>query len=75
VVIVGYDRGGNAVGQLSVDMDGAQALRINSVMEQLGASDQAVGRITVQSAPGMQLYAQTAEVDLGTGDVEIARVK
>jgi hypothetical protein len=75
VVIVGYDRGGNAVGQLSVDMDGPQALRVNSVMEQLGVPDQNVGRISVQSAPGMQLYAQTAEVDVGTGDVEIARVK
>jgi hypothetical protein len=44
-------------------------------MAQLGAPDQAVGRISVQSAAGMQLYAQTAEVDLDTGDVEIARVK
>ncbi len=75
VVVVGYDHAGNAIGQLSVDMGEAQAVRINSVMEQLGASDQAVGRIGVQSAPGMQLYAQTAEVDLDTGDVEIARVK
>ena len=75
VTIVGYDRLGNVVGQLSVDMAESQAVRINSVMEQLGAPDQSVGRISVQSATGMQLYAQTAQVDLGTGDVEIARVK
>ncbi len=75
VTIVGYDGSGNVVGQLSVDIGEAEAIRVNSVMEQLGAPGQSVGRITVMSAPGMQLYAQTAEVDLDTGDVEIARVK
>jgi streptogramin lyase len=75
VTVVGYDGQGNEVGRLSVDMAESQALRVNSVMEQLGAPDQSVGRITVTSAPGMQLYAETAEVDLDTGDVEFARVK
>jgi streptogramin lyase len=75
VTVVGYDGKGNAVGTLSVDMAESQALRLNSVMEQLGAPGQSVGRIGVTSAPGMQLYAETAEVDLDTGDVEFARVK
>jgi hypothetical protein len=75
VTVVGYDGQGNEVGRLSVDMAESQAVRVNSVMEQLGAPDQSVGRITVTSAPGMQLYAETAEVDLDTGDVEFARVK
>jgi len=75
VTVVGYDGKGNAVGTLSVAIGESQALRINSVMEQLGAPGQSVGRIGVTSAPGMQLYAETAEVDLDTGDVEFARVK
>jgi streptogramin lyase len=75
VAVVGYDGKGNVVGQLSVDIGEAEAVRIDSVMEQLGAPGQSVGRITVLSAQGMQLYAETAEVDLDTGDVEIARVK
>jgi hypothetical protein len=75
VTVVGYDGKGNAVGTLSVDMAESQAVRLNSVMEQLGAPGQSVGRIGVTSAPGMQLYAETAEVDLDTGDVEFARVK
>jgi len=29
----------------------------------------------VTATPGMQVYAQTAQVDAGTGDVEIARLK
>jgi hypothetical protein len=75
VTVVGYDGQGNEVGRLSVGMAESQAVRVNSVMEQLGAPGQSVGRITVTPAPGMQLYAETAEVDLDTGDVEFARVK
>ena len=58
-----------------LDTAESQAVRVNSVMEQLGAPGQSVGRMTVTSAPGMQLYAETAEVDRATGDVEFARVK
>lgn len=75
VQLVGYDSAGNQTGQLSVDVASGQALRINSVMAQLGAPDQAAGRLTVTPEPGMQLYAETAEVDRDTGDVEIARVR
>src|SRR4029077_7612116 len=47
VTVLGYDGAGNAVGSLSVDMAAGQAVRVNSVMAQLGAPDQNVGRITV----------------------------
>ncbi len=72
VAVVGYDGSGNVVGQLSVDIGEGEAVRINSVMEQLGAPDQSVGRITVTAATGMRVYAQTAQVDAGTRDVEIS---
>jgi Flp pilus assembly protein TadD len=72
VTVAGYDGAGNAVGSLSIDMAAGQAVRINSIMAQLGAPDQQVGRITVTGTPGMQLFAETAEVDAATGDVEYA---
>jgi hypothetical protein len=75
VTVAGYDGAGNAVGSLSVDMAAGQAVRVNAVMTQLGAPDQPVGRITVTGTPGMQIYAETAEVDAATGDVEYARLK
>ncbi|HEY3123264.1 MAG TPA: hypothetical protein VGK70_04300 [Thermoanaerobaculia bacterium] len=75
VTVVGYDAQGNQIGSLSADVAAAEAVRINFVMEQLGVSDQAAGRIAVTATPGMQLYAQTAQADAGTGDVEIARLK
>jgi hypothetical protein len=75
VTVAGYDGAGNALGTLSVGVAAGQALRINSVMAQLGAPDQKVGRITVTGTPGMQLYAETAEVDAVTGDVDFAKLK
>ena len=75
VTVAGYDGAGNAVGSLSIDMAAGQAVRINSVMAQLGAPDQKVGRITVTGTPGMQLFAETAEVDAATGDVEYLRLQ
>ncbi len=75
VTVVGYDAQGNQIGSLSADLAAAEAVRINFVMEQLGVSDQAAGRIAVTATPGMQVYAQTAQADAGTGDVEIAKLK
>jgi hypothetical protein len=75
VTVVGYDAVGNTLGTLSVDVAALQAVRINSVMAQLGAPDQSVGRITVTGTPGMQIYAETAEVDADTGDVDILKVQ
>jgi hypothetical protein len=75
VTVAGYDGAGNAEGTLSVTIAAGQAVRINSVMAQLGAPDQKVGRFTVTGTPGMQLYAETAEVDSATGDVDFARLK
>jgi len=58
-----------------VTVPAGAAVRVNSVLAQMGVSDQSVGRITVSPDPGMVVYAQTAEVDADTGDVEIARLQ
>jgi hypothetical protein len=75
VTITGYDAQGNQIGTLSVDMAAQQAVRVNSVMEQLGATDPNPGRISVTPDSGMVLFAETAAVDADTGDVEIARLQ
>jgi hypothetical protein len=75
VEIVGYDTSSNEIGRLHIDMGAGQAVRVNSVMDQLGASGQASGRITVTPGPGMAVFAQTAEADAGTGDLELTKLK
>jgi streptogramin lyase len=75
VTIVGYDPLGNQIGTLSVDVAAQQAVRVNSVMQQLGATGTNPARISVTGTPGMILFAETASVDADTGDVEIARLK
>src|SRR5262249_59699426 len=47
VEIVGYDTSSNEIGRLHIDMGAGQAVRVNSVMDQLGAGGPASGRITV----------------------------
>jgi streptogramin lyase len=73
--VTGYDGSGNQVGQLSADIAAGQAVRIDSVMEQLGADGQAVGRLSVTGTSGMSLFAETVEVDADTGDLEIATLR
>ena len=73
VTVVGYDGDGNEIGRLPVPIAAGRAARVNSVMAQMGVTNQAVGRIAVLPAPGMVLYAQTAEVDADTRDLEIAK--
>jgi hypothetical protein len=73
--VVGYDKDGNEIGRESVDIPAGEGVRINSVMEQLGVPDQAAGSLNVTAAPGMALFAQTAEVDAVTGDVEVRKLR
>jgi streptogramin lyase len=75
VTVVGYDALGNEIGSLSTDVGAAEAVRINFVMQQLGVSDLAAGRIAVTATAGMRVYAQTAQADAATGDIEIAGLK
>jgi sugar lactone lactonase YvrE len=75
VMVVGYDGDGNQIGQLPVAMAAGGASRVDSVMRQLGVASQSAGRIAVMPASGMVVYAQTAEVDADTGDLEIARLR
>jgi hypothetical protein len=73
VTVIGYDGAGNEVGRIPVSIGAGQSERVDSVFTQLGIFDQSVGRIRVETAPGMQVFAETAEVD-ASGDLEIAEL-
>jgi streptogramin lyase len=73
VTVIGYDGRGNEVGRLSIFIGAHQAARVNSVFAQFGVFDQRAGRIRIETDPGTQVYAETAEVD-ASGDVEIAKM-
>ena len=75
VTVIGYDNTGMELGRISVDMAAGQAVRVNSVMEQFGVTDSRANRIRLETTPGLSLFAQLAEVDAATGDVEFQKLK
>ncbi len=74
VTVIGYDGKGVEVGRLAVPVGARQPARVNSVFSQFGITNQSVGRIRIETEPGMKIYAETAEVD-ASGDLDIARVR
>ncbi|HEX7137260.1 MAG TPA: hypothetical protein VF219_05420, partial [Vicinamibacterales bacterium] len=70
VKVIGFDRSGAQVGQLSVNIPSHQSARVDSVFAQFGVLNQTAGRIRIETASGMQVFAETAEVDI-SGDLEI----
>jgi hypothetical protein len=69
VTVIGYNGSGNEIGRLTFAMDAKQPARVDSVFAQFGALNQSAGRIRVQVDPGMQVFAETAEVDV-SGDTD-----
>ncbi len=74
VTVIGYDGTGTEVGRIAVPVGNRQPARVSSVLLQMGITDQTVGRLRIETTPGMQVYAETAEVD-ASGDLEIARLQ
>ena len=70
VKVIGFDGSGTQVGQLSVNIPSHQAARVDSVFAQFGVFNQTAGRIRIETATGMQVFAETAVVDI-SGDLEI----
>src|SRR5262249_37454143 len=67
--VIGYNGAGTQVGRLTVSMGAKESARVDSVFAHFGIFDQAAGKIRVEVTPGMQVFAETAEVDIG-GDSE-----
>ena len=66
----GYDASGAPVGQLAVPVGALVATRVDQLFPALGAPGTSLGSVRVTPSAGMQLYAQTVEVDGVTGDTE-----
>lgn len=73
--VIGFDAEGNEIGRLSVSLRAGEVARVDSVLAQLGVTEQAAGSLRLETAPGMSVFAMTAEVDSETGDVEYARLR
>ncbi len=71
VTINAFDASGAAAGQLLLPVGAQSAARVNRVLEAAGAGSVTLGRIRVQASAGMQLYAQTVDVDGVTADTDL----
>ena len=69
--IVALNGNGEETGRTTVAIGANRAVRLDSIMAALGATDQNNGRLVIEASEGMLLYAWTAEVDAVTGDVEV----
>jgi hypothetical protein len=73
--VVGFDGAGSEVGRLDLPLAAGEAARVNAVFNALGVGEIPGGSIRVMAAPGMRLFAQTAELDTVTSDPEYARLE
>jgi hypothetical protein len=69
--IISFNGNGDEVSRMSLPIGENEAARVDSVRALLGTFDENNGRLVVESTEGMLLYAEVAEVDAPTGDVEI----
>ena len=74
VTLTAYDADGASVGQLALPIAASSSARVDRVLAALGAPVQ-FGRIRIQPSAGMKLYAQTVNVDPGTGDSDLIDVR
>jgi hypothetical protein len=70
VTVTAYDAQGNTTGQATFGLAPGQVLRVPAVVTAVGGAGGPAGRIGVNS--DIFLYAVTEQIDLATGDIEIA---
>jgi streptogramin lyase len=70
VRVTAYDAAGNTTGQATFRVAPGQVLRVPAVVTAVGGAGGPAGRIVVNS--DILVYAVTEQIDLATGDVEIA---
>ncbi len=75
VTITAFDGSGSNVGQLLLQIGDHQATRVNGVLAAAGGQGTDPGRIRVEASAGMQLFAQTVDVDGVTGDTELSDLR
>ena len=75
LIVIGIDGSGNETGRQTVALGANQTLRIPAVLTQVGGTGSTAARVRVQTAAGMHVYAAAEQIDLGTGDLEITRLR
>ncbi len=75
VTVIGYDDSGNEIGRRTVSIGSSTSVRLPAVLTTLGGAGLTAARIRVQTPAGSRVYAVTEQIDAGTGDVEIARLR
>ncbi|MDQ2970992.1 MAG: hypothetical protein M3R34_07625, partial [Acidobacteriota bacterium] len=70
VTVTAYNAAGNPTGQATFGLAPGQVLRVPAVVTAVGGAGGPVGRIVVSS--DIFIYAVTEQIDLATGDIEIA---
>jgi streptogramin lyase len=75
VTITGVNGSGQTVGQLALPVGSGAGTRVDRIFPTLGAPGTGFGHIRVAASAGMQVYAQTVEVDAITGDTDPADLR
>ncbi|MEO8191555.1 MAG: hypothetical protein ABI682_14540 [Acidobacteriota bacterium] len=75
VTVIGLDGSGKEVGRRSVPIGSQGSVRLPAVLTTLGGSGLSEARLRVETSAGARIYAITEQIDRGTGDVEIARLR
>jgi streptogramin lyase len=74
VTVIGYNADGSEIGRFPIEVAPHEATRLNAVLAVMGVSDNmGVGRIRIETSPGMRLFAESAVLD-ASGDVDITRL-
>ena len=71
--VIGFDEHGVETGRRDVPVGARASVRIPAVLTTLNGGGLA-GRVRVQAA-GARIFAATEQIDLGTGDVEVAALR
>lgn len=73
VTVVGIDASGAETGRETLPIASQATLRRPAVANEIGGST--VARMRVEAGAGTTIYAAAEQIDLGTGDMEISRLK
>ena len=73
VTVIGLDASGAETGRETLPIPSQTTLRRPAIANEVGGSGAV--RLRVETTLGTRIYAATEQIDLGTGDVELARMR
>jgi streptogramin lyase len=73
VTVVGIDASGAETGRETLPIGSQATLRRPAIGSEIGGSS--VARLRLEAGPGTTIYAAAEQIDLGTGDMEISRLR